>query len=639
MKTIPQLFEGSVAKYSDNVLVWEKENGQYKGISFTEIKKHVYRFATGLMILGVEKGDRVALLSEGSSEWLISELAVLYLGAINIPLSVKINEPNELSFRIKHAGCRWVICSERQAEKVRNIKQDIPKVGTFIIIGRANTLEKDEKSYNDVFKTGEKLLPELKDKLIRLWQSVKPDDLANISYTSGTTADPKGIMLTHRNYTANVEQANTLMNVTEDFVTLLILPWDHSFAHTVGLYTLIRQGASMAVVEVGKTLMETLRNIPKNIKEVKPTFLLSVPALSKNFRKNIEAGIRAKGKITEKIFQQAMKIAYAYNGIGWDKGKGWRKILKPMMQLYDKILFSKIRENFGGRLQFFVGGGALLDIDLQRFFYAIGIPVYQGYGLSEASPVISSNGPELHKMGSSGYLVKNLELKICDEKGAELPQGEKGEIVIRGENVMKGYWKNETATAEVLKDGWLYTGDMGYMDRDGFLYVLGRFKSLLIGNDGEKYSPEGIEEALVEQSRFIEQCMLYNDQDPYTTGLIYPNLTALKIAINDLGLDTENTDYNKIMPELIKTDIDQYLDGGKYENMFPGRWIPAAVGIMQEPFTEENRMLNSTMKMVRNRVVERYKDLIDYLYTAPGKNVLNERNMETIQKLLKNRAG
>jgi len=634
MKTIPQLFEGSVEKYPNNVLVWEKEKGEYKGISFTEIRERVYRFAAGLMALGVEKGDRVALLSEGRSEWLIAELAILYLGAVNIPLSVKINEPNELSFRIKHAECRWVICSERQADKVRKIQQDIPKAGTFIIIGRANTLNKNEKSYRDVFEQGEKLLPDLKEKFTMIWQSIRPDDLANISYTSGTTADPKGIMLTHRNYTANVEQANTLMTVTEDFVTLLILPWDHSFAHTVGLYTLIRQGASMAVVELGKTPMETLRNIPKNIKEVKPTFLLSVPALSKNFRKNIEAGIRAKGKVTEKLFQQAMKVAYTYNGIGWDKGKGWRKILKPVVQLYDKILFSKIREGFGGRLQFFVGGGALLDIELQRFFYAIGIPIYQGYGLSEASPVISSNGPEHHKMGSSGYLVKNLELKICDDKGKELPLGQKGEIVIRGENVMKGYWKNETATAETLKDGWLHTGDMGYMDKDGFLYVLGRFKSLLIGNDGEKYSPEGIEEALVEQSRFIEQCMLYNNQNAYTTGLVYPNMPALRAAMKELNLTHETADYDKIMLELIKTDIDQFLPGGKYENMFPGRWLPAAVGIMDEPFTEENRMLNSTMKMVRNRVVEYYRDLIDYLYSAPGKNMLNERNMEAIQKLM-----
>jgi long-chain acyl-CoA synthetase len=417
-------------------------------------------------------------------------------------------------------------------------------------------------------------------------------------------------------------------------VTLLILPWDHSFAHTVGLYTLIKQGASLAVVELGKTPMETLRNIPKNIKESKPTFILSVPALSKNFRKNIEAGIRAKGPVLYKLFQHSLKISYKYNGLGFDKGKGNTAMLRPLVKLYDKILFSKIRENFGGNLKFFIGGGALLDLDLQRFFYAIGIPVYQGYGLSEAAPVISSNAPLHHKLGSSGYLVKNLELKICNEKGESLPAGEKGEIVVRGENVMKGYWKNEAATAESLREGWLHTGDLGYLDNDGYLYVLGRFKSLLIGNDGEKYSPEGIEEALVEQSHFIDQCMLYNNQNSYTAGLAYPNVLALKAALKEKSVNYKTEEGRKEALKLILSDIEEYLPGGKYENMFPGRWLPAALGIMDEPLTEDNRMLNSTMKMVRKKVTEHYRDLIDTLFTPKGKNIVNEKNLEAIKKLL-----
>ena len=635
MKTIPGLFEGSVAKFPENALVWEKMDGTYQKITFSEIKNRVYNLAAALIKLGIRKGDRVALLSEGRSEWLISELAILYAGAVNVPLSIKINEPSELSFRIKHSECKLVIVSNQQLEKVREIRKDIPKVSALIVIGKTKLHhDKNELAYEKVFQDGRDVLPDLKPELEKRWKSITPHDLANISYTSGTTADPKGIMLTHRNYTANVEQANTLMDVTEKFVTLLILPWDHSFAHTVGLYTLIRQGASLAVVELGKTPMETLRNIPQNIKESKPTFILSVPALSKNFRKNIEAGIRAKGVVVHKLFQHALKVAYTYNGLGFDKGQGNRKMLKPLVQFYDKILFSKIRENFGGNLEFFIGGGALLDLDLQRFFYAIGIPVYQGYGLSEAAPVISSNAPLHHKLGSSGFLVKNIELKICDEKGESLPVGEKGEIVIRGENVMKGYWKNETATAESLRDGWLHTGDLGYMDKDGYLYVLGRFKSLLIGNDGEKYSPEGIEEAVVEQSRFIDQCMLYNNQNSYTAGLVYPNVSALKAALKEKGLDIGTREAHQEALKRIQSDIEEYLSGGKYENMFPGRWLPAALGVMEEPFTEENRMLNSTMKMVRKKVVERYRDLIDYLFTPTGKNIINEKNLAAIHKLL-----
>lgn len=635
MKTIPALFEHSVQKYSENALVWEKQGGaEYRKITFSEIRKQVHYLAVGLMELGVRKGDRVALLAEGRSEWLISELAILYLGAIDVPLSIKINEPAELSFRIKHSECKWVIVSDRQLSKIRDIKYDIPKVTKTIVFGDVKLRkEQNEIYYRSVLEEGERQYVKREKDMEMLWQSVEPNDLANISYTSGTTADPKGIMLTHRNYTANVEQANSLMFVPDTFVTLLILPWDHSFAHTVGLYTLIRQGASLAVVELGKTPMETLRNIPKNIKETRPTFLLSVPALSKNFRKNIEAGIRAKGPVLDKLFKHALQVAYKYNGDGWDKGQGSRSYLKPLVQLYDKILFSKIRENFGGRLEFFIGGGALLDVELQRFFYAIGIPVYQGYGLSESAPVISSNAEAKHKLGSSGFLVDNLELKICDDDGNELPVGGKGEIVIRGENVMKGYWKNEAATAEALKDGWLYTGDMGYLDADGFLYVLGRFKSLLISNDGEKYSPEGIEEALVEQSRYIDQCMLYNNQNAYTTGLVYPNVQLLKSAVKEKGLSGKES-YEYAL-QLIKSDVDAFLPGGKYAQQFPSRWLPAAIGIMEEPFTEENKMLNSTMKMVRNKVVERYNTLIETLYTANGKNIDNESNLSAMEKLMK----
>lgn len=631
MKTIPALFEGSVNKFAENPLVWEKFEGKYKKITFREIRESVYSFASGLMGLGVKKGDRIALLSEGRSEWLVSELAILYLGAINVPLSVKINEPAELTFRIKHSECKWVIVSSRQLNKVRAIRTQIPKVSAVIVIDEADIdSSAHEIEYEKVFNTGKKLLPGIKEDLIKISSEISPNDLANISYTSGTTADPKGIMLTHRNYTSNVEQANSLMTVTSDFITLLILPWDHSFAHTVGLYTLIRQGASMAVVELGKTPMETLRNIPKNIKEIKPTFLLSVPALSKNFKKNIEAGIKAKGDTLNHLFHHALNISYIYNGLGFDKGKGWRALLKPLVLMYDKILYSKIRENFGGKLKFFIGGGALLDLDLQKFFYAIGIPIYQGYGLSEASPVISSNAPLKHKLGSSGFLVDNIEVKICDDDGNEVPLGEKGEIVVKGENVMKGYWKNESATAEALKNGWLHTGDMGYLDKDKFLYVLGRFKSLLIGNDGEKYSPEGIEEALVEQSHYIDQCMLYNNQNAYTIGLIYPNITALKATLKEKGI-TE--DKEKHILDLIKKDIDEFFPGGKYQSQFPARWLPSAVGIMDEPFTEDNKMLNSTMKMVRNRVVEHYRELIDYLYTPEGKNIHNKKNYQIIKKI------
>lgn len=306
----------------------------------------------------------------------------------------------------------------------------------------------------------------------------------------------------------------------------------------------------------------------------------------------------------------------------------WTKL---KLKFYDKILFSKVREAFGGQLKFFIGGGALLDIELQRFFYAIGVPMLQGYGLSEATPVISANSLDRHKLGSSGFPVANIEIRICDDEGKELPTGEKGEIVVKGENVMLGYWKNEQATAETVKGGWLYTGDMGYMDADGFLYVLGRFKSLLISSDGEKYNPEGIEESVVEKVKYIDQVVLHNNQNQYTIALVAPNLPNLKEFVDKKGLNWETREAKVAALNAIKDGLDEYKSGGRFAGEFPERWLPTAIAVLPEPFTEANKMMNSTAKVVRTKVEEAYADRIEYAYTVEGKNVVNEKNIAVLK--------
>lgn len=632
-KTIPNLFESSSRKFSNNPLIYEKKSGNYSPSTFQEIRTEVHELARGLMDLGLKKDDKVILLSEGRKEWLTSEMAVLYLGAVVVPLSIKLNEAADIKFRIEHSESKYAIASTRQAEKLRDILKDIPSFEKLILLDDTESLKENEINYSDLLKSEKNTDSE---QIINTIKEIKQDDVAVISYTSGTTADPKGIMLTHRNFTANVEQAESLFDIPEWYTTLLILPWDHSFAHTVGLYTIILNGASISVVDPGKSGLETLRNIPINIKETRPVFLLSVPALASNFRKNIEAGIIQKGEKAHKLFKHAMKLAYAYNKEGHNKGGGLTFLYKPLLALYDKILFSKIREGFGGRLSFFVGGGALLDIELQRFFYAIGMPMYQGYGLTEAAPVISSNSPKNHKLGTSGKPVDKLEVKIIDDKGNELPQGAKGEIIVKGENVMAGYWKNENATYESIHNGWLHTGDMGYFDEDGYLMVLGRFKSLLISNDGEKYSPEGIEETIIQQSKYIDQVMLYNNHDAYTIGLLVLNQLAIKALIKTSGLQPASKEAIELALQTIKEEIKKYYKGGEFENMFPKRWLPAAIGILPEEFSEENRMINSTLKMVRNNVVNHHKDILHFLFTPKGKDIKNEMNQRNMNKFLNN---
>ncbi len=630
------MFEDRVSKYGDFVLLQEKKDNAYQDTTYKETREKVRRFAAGLLSLRVKEGDRIGLLSEGRNDWLISELAILYVRAVNVPVSYKLEAEADLKFRLEHSGVRFLIVSGTQLHKIRKIAGRLPSLEFVIVLDEPDAYLEKEISKDTVYNMGDDFL--MKDSLLLdvLRGRIQPDDIVNIAYTSGTSADPKGVMLTHRNYVANVQQASTLTHIEEKSRTLAILPWDHAFAHTACLYAFIYFGGIIASTQVGATSMESLRNIPKNIQEVKPNIMMCVPALAKSFRKNIESEIRKKGRFVFRLFRTFLHIVYVYNGIGYNQGKGFRMLLKPLVAIFNLIFCKKICNSFGGELHFFIGGGALLDIELQRFFYAIGLPLMQGYGLTEASPIISSNifKPKKHKLGSSGLVAKGIELVILDEEGTVLPATGRGEIVIRGENVMKGYWKNEKATEAALIDGWLHTGDLGYMDEDGFLYVLGRFKSLLINSDGEKYSPEGIEEAIVENSFYIEQCMLHNNQDPYTMMLVVPNKRAI---INTLSrkfkVKPEKDVYYQEAIRLIYDSLDQ-LKKGILAEQFPARWLPSVLVIAHEPFSDCNECINSTMKMVRDKIVTHYREEMAYAYEPEAKNMFNEMNMENMRKIL-----
>ena len=634
MKSLVQFFEENVDRFANNPYMWEKRGGEFRSTSYKEMREQVYLFAAGLMQLGIEKGDRITLMAEGRTWWVVAEMSMFYLSAIDVPISIQLNEPADLTFRIKHSESRMIIVSGSQLRKIEAIRKELPLVEKIILMDPKDSYDNDEVFMGDVMEEGRKELEKDSDAFKQRYESVSPDDIANICYTSGTTADPKGIMLSQRNYTSNTEQALSILSVPEHYKMFLFLPWDHSFAHTCGIFTVMSVGASIAALEMGKSAIETTKNISKNIKEVKPDIMFSVPTISKNFRNSIESAVRAKGSFTWKLFNAGLKVAYKYNGIAWEKGKGMKVFLKPIYALFDAIIFKKVRTGLGGNMQYFFGGGALLDIELQRFFYAIGIPIYQGYGLTEASPIISANGENAYKMGSSGLIPENLEVKICDDEGIEVPLGDKGEIVIRGENVMKGYWKNEQATADTIKDGWLFTGDMGYMDPDGFLFVLGRYKSLLIADDGEKFSPEGIEESFCDQSEYISQALLHNNQNPYTVALVYPEPAALKRYLDSKGLAADSTEGREACLTLLDQEVREYRKNGKYGDLFPQRWIPSNVGILAEGFTVANKLMNPTYKVIRPKVEEHYKDLFEFLYTPESKNVINDRNMNALKNLL-----
>lgn len=634
--TIIDFVEKYTHQFAGNVYLREKVDGVWKEITQEQTRKETYRIGAGLMALGLQKGEKIALLSESRAMWILAELGALYAGAVDVPLSVNLGEGQDLLFRIHHSEAKWILVSANQLAKIRAIIGECPDVRKVIVFDdtafNVDSLQEGEIRMSEVQKLGDEFLASSRDQFEARYRSVGPDDYANISYTSGTTADPKGILLTHRNYTANVEQGHSVISIGENEVMLIILPLDHCFAHVAGMYTMMYYGGSIAFVPIGRNALATLKNVPTAIKETRPHVMLSVPALARNFKKNIETGIKAKGPKVEKLFNFAVKNAIAYNKEYYNRGglkDCWRK---PLMWLFDKLIFKNVRESFGGRMKFFVGGGALLDIELQRFFCAVGMPMFQGYGLTEATPIICANSAGHAIFGSSGRIVRPMDCKICDEQGNEVAIGQKGEIVIRGENVMAGYWKNPKATADTVVDGWLHTGDMGYIcpwDTD-FLYVVGRFKSLLISSDGEKYSPEGFEDSLPEVSKFVSQVVLHNNQDPYTMVLIVPEKEALRDFVQKQGLDPETREGKVAMLQQIQAEIDSYRRGGAHYGLFPERWLPAAVVICDEAFTIGNRMMNSTMKIVRGKVEEHYADRIAYAYTPEGKQLLNEKNIASI---------
>lgn len=618
--TIIDFVNEYVEKYQNDTYLREKVDGVWKETSYLKTREDARLLAAGFMAMGLQKGDKVSLLAEARPLWVIAEFGILFAGAVDVPLSYKLESDHDLIFRINHSDSRFIVASEMEIHKVRRVIDKCPAIEKVFVMDNI-PLQEGEMYLSDLYEIGKKFIEEHPGELEQRMASIGPDDYANISYTSGTTADPKGILLTHRNYTANVAQGASVINIKRGAIMLIILPMDHCFAHVAGLYTMMSYGGSIATVP-GKTPQAQLRNILPTMKEVHPNVMLTVPAISRTFKKAIENGIKAKGKTTEKLYNIALKNAKKYYKDYYNQGGAqfWRK---PFVKLFDKLIFSKVRETFGGQLEFCVGGGALLDIELQRYFCAIGMPTFQGYGLSEATPIICSNSPGYARFGSSGRIVSPMECTIRDDENNILPNGETGEIVIKGENVMAGYWKNPEATADTIVDGWLHTGDRGYICKEDprYLYVTGRFKSLLISSDGEKYSPEGYEDNLAVVSKYIDNVILHNNQSPYTIVLVVPNKDALRAAAPG---DKE------AQLRLIQADVDSYRKGGSHEGMFPEKWLPAAIVVCEEPWNEANGLVNSTAKVVRGKVEAHFAKRIEYAYTAEGKQLNNPQNLAAL---------
>ncbi len=641
-RTVLRMLKEAAAKYSDIPYALKKTDSGYVGTTFSQVREQARMFAAWLVAQNVTKGDRAAIIAEGSPEWLISELGLLSAGMISVPLSIKLLS-DEIPFRIEHSESKLICTTHNQLEKVANAMRNIRSADMRIVyfdddvewarsILHTSSISEDCLiSLSEALSIGDSLLKqhdEYGKKLDSIEEEVEEDDVVTISYTSGTTGNPKGIMLSHLNYWSNCHDAIDLFDNPMYFRTLLILPVDHSFAHTVGLYTAMICGISLYFVDSRGGGIATLRNIPINLKESNPIFLFTVPSLSGNFMKKIIAAIEEKGGLIERIFKKGIEAGILWNGDGYHKPP-FKDRFKAFFPYFTAklLVFNTIKKTlFGDAIRFCVGGGASLDIKQQQFFAALGVPVYQGYGLTEAAPIISSNTPRIHKFGTSGIIAPSVRCKIMDERGDEVPLGTVGHITITGENVMLGYYKNPEATAEVLRDGRLWTGDLGFMDEEGFLSVIGRAKALLIRDDGEKYSPEEIEEAITMSTDVFDQIMVWCDHRKYTIALVTLDEVKVKNLIAKRSLHSAEA-----LLEVLIDEFYRFKNDPKAKKV-QSTWIPSVFQIVEEPFSEQNGTINSTMKLVRHKVSEVYKEYIEYSYLPEGSTTMNKKNLSLLAR-------
>ncbi len=639
-RTILALLDAAAKSYGSRAYGLKKTDSGWEPTSFEETRNNALFFAAWLLKNGCKKGTAAAILAEGSPEWICADLGLMTAGIVSVPLSIKLLA-EEIPFRVVHSGAKLFITTKNQLDKVLQSLKTARLEPLLVCLdgdnavldeacGRFGFPRASAVLFSEILDGGEANLSAHGAELEELRAGISEDDVVNICYTSGTTGDPKGIMLTHKNYYVNSADGVKLFGDIYGFSTFIILPLDHSFAHTAGIYTGLIAGLSLYFVDARGGSMGILRNIPLNLREVEPKFLMTVPALSGNFMKKIITGVEEKGGFIEKLFKAGIEAGIALNGDGFRKcGIGVRLKYGFVHALAKALIFNKIKTMvFGHNIQFCVGGGALLDIKQQEFFASFGVPIFQGYGLTEAAPIISSNSALSYKFGTSGRVAASVECTLRRADGSLCAAGESGEIVIRGDNVMKGYYKNPDATAKALRDGWLWTGDLAYMDDDGFLVVVGREKALLIAEDGEKYSPEEIEEAIGFSTSAFNSIMAWNEQRKYTIALV----TLDEDKVRKLAAARRAVSPAEILA-LLKEEFFRFKTDSKAKKVQPA-WIPATFMIVPGQFSDKDGTVNSTMKLVRHRVGAVHKDLIEYAYTAEGSQVENERNLEVVEALM-----
>jgi long-chain acyl-CoA synthetase len=611
--TIIQVFWERVKTNPDRPAVMHKVGGAYRPVIWREHGRLVELLAGGLMHSGVQRGDRVAILSNTRVQWTWADIAILSIGGVTVPIYPTLNPP-EIDYLLKHSGASGLFLeNSRQLMKVLQIGK-LPAHLKFIVV-MDGSVPVDSvvpegirlMSWTDLMMDGEVYLPNHPTELQERMDGIKGEDLATVVYTSGTTGVPKGVMITHRNIHFICETLSVNVGFKPDDLTLSFLPLSHIFERVGGQMLSIYEGLIMAYAE-------SMETVPQNMQEVRPTLMNAVPRFYEKAYNRINSEIRKMPKAQQYLIRWALSLGKRAAKHKETLTNGTQKVVDDIyrteLRVADRLVFAKIRRRFGGRLRFLISGAAPLSTEVQQFFETIGMPIIEGYGLTETAAPVACNRPNNIKRGTVGQPLPGLDVKIAED----------GEILVKGPSVFVGYYRDEAATKEAFKDGYFCTGDIGTFDEQGFLKILDRKKDLIITAGGKHIAPQYIEN-LFAGERVISRVLVYGDKRKYVTALITLASDSLESFANSNGISFSSVEELHHHP-LVREEVESAVKRVN-ERLASFEQIKKYL-ILEEDFTIENNELTPTMKMRRKIITEKYKQLLDSLYDVEDLKVVGE---------------
>ena len=591
--TLNRLFFNAVEKYRKPDALQVKRNGRYEPISHDELAQRVRHTAFGLEELGVHSGDRVAILSDNRPEWAIADYACLTIGVTDVPIYPNL-PPDQIAYIVRDCGAVAIFVSDdAQAAKIRSIRTECPTLRRVITF--AASPDGVDMTLAQLQTSGATVDSDARRQTYRQRaDAVRPDDVATIIYTSGTTGEPKGVMLTHDNLFSNVEAGRVQIPFGGNDTCLSFLPLSHIFERMAGHYLMLATGTSIAYAE-------SVDTVAANLPEVRPTIVLSVPRLYEKMYARVLENASSGGGAKKRIFFWARSVADRWANVKLAGGTP-RGLLALQYRLAQKLVFSKLQARTGGRLRYFVSGGAPLAPEINKFFFAAGLVILEGYGLTETSPVIAVNTPANFRLGTVGKAVPGVEIAIAAD----------GEILTRGPHVMKGYYNKPTATAEAIDaDGWFHTGDIGEL-RDCFLAITDRKKDIIVTAGGKNIAPQPIENK-VKTNKYVSQAVMIGDKRKFPIMLVVPNWDTLEKWAKGRNIQWTDRAQLLAMPEIRTTMEQEVMSEVQGLARFE---MPKKIGLLEHDFSIERGELTPTLK-VKRRVIDRtYKDLIDSMYQS-----------------------